>query len=93
MIENLTARLTAAFRLFDENCRVYQYLFKRNRERIPFKTYDNPVVNAAIHNRINYLNSKADSLYSIDICFVILYEGFRHKASILNSLTALPSDP
>ena len=92
-IENLTARLTAAFRLFDENCRVYQYLFKRNRERIPFQTNDNPVVNAAIHNRINYLNSKADSLYSIEICFVILYEGFRHKASILNSLVALPSNP
>jgi type IV secretory pathway VirB4 component len=86
-IENLTARLTAAFRLFDENCRVYQYLFKRNRERIPFKTYDNPVVNAAIHNRIDYLNTKADSLYSVQIRFVILYEGFRHKASILTRLS------
>ena len=74
-IENLTGRLTAAFRLFDENCRVYQYLFKRNGERIPFKTYDNPVVNAAIHNRINYLDTKADSLYSIEICFVILLRG------------------
>ena len=52
-----------------------------------------PVVNAAIHNRINYLNTKADSLYSIEICFVILYEGFRHKASILNCLAALPSNP
>lgn len=92
-IENLTGRLTAAFRLFDENCRVYQYLFKRNGERIPFKTSDNPVVNAAIHNRINYLETKADSLYSIEICFVILYEGFRHKASILNYLAALPSNP
>src|SRR5271165_2280375 len=92
-IENLTARLTAAFRLFDENCRVYQYLFKRNREHIPSKTYDNPIVNAAILNRIHYLNAKADSLYSVDICFVILFEGFRHKASILTSFAALPSDP
>ena len=92
-IENLTARLTAAFRLFDENCRVYQYLFKRNRASIPFKSYDNPVVNAAIQNRIDYLKSKADSLYSVDICFVVLYEGFRRKASILSSLLSLPSAP
>ncbi len=92
-IENLTARLTVAFRIFDENCRVYQYLFRRNGERIPCTTYNNPVVDTAIHNRNNFLNAKADSQYSMEICFVILYEGFRHKASILNSLAALPLNP
>src|SRR6266851_906276 len=92
-IENLTRRLTAAFRIFDEKCRVYQYLFKRNRENIPFKTYNNPVVDAAIQNRIAYLNGKADSLYSFQICYVVLYEGFRHKTSILASLGKLPSEP
>src|SRR5260221_6466780 len=60
-IENLTRRLTSAFRIFDEKCRVYQYLFKRNRENIPFKTYGNPVVNAAIQNRIAFLDEKAES--------------------------------
>src|ERR1700733_1094773 len=74
-VENLTRRLTSAFRIFDEKCRVYQYLFKRNRESIPFKTYDNPVVDAAIQNRIAYLNTKADSLYSFQIIYVALYEG------------------
>ena len=74
-IENLTRRLTAAFRIFDEKCRVYQYLFKRNRENIPFKTYNNPVVDAAIQNRIAYLNGKADSLYSFQIC----YDGIKRR--------------
>src|SRR5216683_2212947 len=92
-IENLTRRLTAAFRIFDEKCRVYQYLFKRNRENIPFKTYKNPVVDAAIQNRIAYLNGKADSLYSFQICYVVLYEGFRHQTSILASLGKLSSEP
>src|SRR5260370_33168762 len=59
-IENLTHRITAAFRIFDEKCRVYQYLFKRNRENIPFRNYQNPIVNAAIQNRIAYLNTKAE---------------------------------
>ncbi len=63
-IENLTRRLTSAFRVFDDKCRVYQYLFKRNREDIPFKTYSNKVVNAAIRNRIAFLEGKAESLYS-----------------------------
>jgi len=92
-IENLTRRLTAAFRIFDEKCRVYQYLLKRNRENIPFKTYENPIVNAAIENRIAYLKAKAESLYSFEICYVVLFEGFRYKSSILRSLGKLASDP
>jgi len=92
-VENLTRRLTAAFRIFDEKCRVYQYLFKRNRESIPFRTYQNPIVNAAIQNRIAYLNTKAESLYSFRICYVVLYEGFRYNASILDSLAKLASRP
>jgi type IV secretion system protein TrbE len=92
-IENLTHRLTAAFRIFDEKCRVYQYLFKGNQERIPFRTYANPVVNAAIENRIEHFKARASSLYSFQICYVVLYEGFRYKASLLKSLALLTSRP
>ena len=92
-IENLTKRLTAAFRTFDEKCRVYQYLFKRNQEQIPFKTYANPVINAAIENRIAYLKGKADSLYSFQIYYVVLYQGFRNNSSLLASLSKLASEP
>ena len=92
-IENLTQRLTAALRIFDEKCRLYQYLFKRNHERIPFKTYENSVVNAAIRNRVAFLDEKADSLYSLQIYYVVLYEGFRYKNSILQILANLFSEP
>src|SRR5882757_5389266 len=92
-IDNLTQRLTAAFRVFDEKCRVYQYLFKRNRENVPFQTYQNPIVNAAIRNRIEYLKTKAESLYSFQICYIVLCEGFRYNASILNSLAKIVSQP
>jgi type IV secretion/conjugal transfer VirB4 family ATPase len=92
-IDNLTRRLSAAFRVFDEKCRVYQYLFKRNRESILFKTYQNPIVNAAIENRIEYLKGKSDSLYSFQICYVVLYEGFRYHASVLKTLADLPTRP
>lgn len=74
-VDGLTKRLESAFRLFDENYRVYQYLFKRNNESIPFKTYGKPIVDAAIQNRIAYLASKAESLFSLRIYFVVLYEG------------------
>jgi type IV secretion system protein VirB4 len=92
-VDNLTQRLTAAFRIFDEKCRVYQYLFKRNEKCIPYKTYTNPVVNAAIENRMEYFKAKARSLYSFQICYVVLYEGFRHKTSLLKSLLKLASYP
>src|SRR6204780_4555870 len=72
-IDGLTKRLESALKLFDENCRVYQYLFKRNNETIPFKTYGNPVVDEAIRSRIAYLASKADSLFSLSLYYVVLY--------------------
>ena len=92
-IDNVTRRLAAAFRIFDEKYRVYQYMFKRNQESIPFKTYQNPIVNAAIESRIAYLQTKAESLYSFRIHYVVLYEGFRYKGSILQSLSKLASQP
>ena len=92
-IENLTRRLTVAFRVFDEKCRVYQYLFKRNRENIPFKTYDHPVVNAAIQNRIAFLGEKAESIYSFQIYYVVLFQGFRYETSFASRLAKLSSEP
>jgi len=92
-VDNLTKRLESALKLFGENFRVYQYLFKRNNETIPFKTYDNPVVNTAIQNRVAYLASKADQLFSLKIHYVILFEGFRYKRALLNTLRQITKNP
>ncbi|MGO8814290.1 MAG: hypothetical protein ACLQVG_06420 [Terriglobia bacterium] len=78
-IVSFTKRLGPAFKLLDEKCRVYQHLFKRNYPEIPHETYPNPIVNAAIENRIAYLRSKAESLHSLKLYYVILFEGFRYK--------------
>jgi type IV secretion system protein VirB4 len=51
-IDGSTKRLESALKLFDENYRLYQYLFKRNNEAIPYKLYGNPVVDTAIKNRL-----------------------------------------
>jgi hypothetical protein len=52
-----------------------------------------PVVNAAIENRVAYLKAKGDSLYSLQIYYVVLYEGFRNKASLITSLAKLAFQP
>src|ERR1700734_38727 len=77
-IDGLTKRLESALKLFDENYRVYQYLFKRNNENIPYKLYANPIVDTAIKNRIAYLGSKADTLFSLSVYYVVLYQGFQN---------------
>ena len=79
-IDGFTKRLESALKLFDENYRLYQYLFKRNNETIPYKLYDNPIVDAAIKNRIAYLGSKADTLFSLSVYYVVLYQGFQTSA-------------
>ncbi len=57
-LDGLTKRLESALKLFDENYRIYQYLFKRNNESIPYKLYDRPVVDTAIKNRLSILQAK-----------------------------------
>jgi type IV secretion/conjugal transfer VirB4 family ATPase len=92
-VDQVAKRLEAALRIFDEHCRVYQYLFKRNGVPIPFQTYGSPVVDTAIRNRMEFLKAKADSLYSLEIYYAVLYEGFRHQQRLVSSLGKLASEP
>jgi len=93
LIDNLTKRLESAFKIFDENIRVYQYLFKQNREEIPHQSYENPVVNAAVESRIRHLRGKADALYSLRIYYVILLDGVRQQGSLASVLARIAANP
>jgi len=92
-LDTLTKRLESAFRLFDSNFRIYQYLFKRNHETIPHKKYANPIVNTAIENRIRYFEKKADTLYSLKVFYMVLFEDFRYKQALLRSLAEFHKNP
>src|SRR6202045_4500168 len=92
-IDGFTKRLESAVKLFDENFRVYQYLFKRNNETIPYKLYANPIVDTAIKNRIAYLRAKADTLFSLAVYYVVLYEGFQTSQKLGGALAEFPKNP
>ncbi|MGD0965272.1 MAG: type IV secretion system DNA-binding domain-containing protein [Candidatus Acidiferrales bacterium] len=91
--DGLTKRLESALRLFDENHRVYQYLFKRGHESIPFKMYGNAVVDAAISNRMTYLASKAESLFSLSVYYVVLYRAFQAPHKLARTWELLRRNP
>src|ERR1700722_16870224 len=92
-IDGFTKRLESALKLFDENYRLYQYLFKRNNEAIPYKLYNNSIVDAAIKNRIAYLGSKADTLFSLSIYYVVLYQGFQNLKRLGSALAEFSKSP
>jgi type IV secretion/conjugal transfer VirB4 family ATPase len=92
-LDGLTKRLESALKLFDDNYRIYQYLFKRNNETIPYKLYGNPVVDTAIKNRIGFFAAKAGTLFSLSIYYVIFFEGFRYTRSLGSSLLEIPKRP
>src|ERR1700679_1991897 len=92
-IDAFTKRLESALKLFDENYRVYQYLFKRNNETIPYQVYDNPIVDLAIRTRIAYLQGKSDNLFSLSVYFVVTYQGAQTSVKLGNALAALPTNP
>ena len=92
-IDALTKRLESAMRLFDENFRIYQLLFKRNREPIPHTYCGKPVVDAAIRNRIAYFEEKGDSVFSLSIFLVVLCPALAARRSLTNTILELPANP
>jgi type IV secretion/conjugal transfer VirB4 family ATPase len=92
-VDALTKRFESALRLFDENYRVYQFLFKRNRQAIPHSFCGNPVVDAATRDRIAHFEGKADTLFSLSIYFVILCPALAARRGLAGTLLEFPSRP
>jgi len=92
-IDNIAKRLQAAIRLFDPRYRIYQYLFKSNHEPDPLPSHPNPYVDMALKERARYFQQKADRLYSLQIYYVILFEGFRYKQSFSGQLAGAFQNP
>src|SRR2546427_1922982 len=74
-VDQIAQRVEVAFRLFDENFRLYQYLIKTHAKPIEYRKSELPVVEEALASRADYLNSKA--LHQIDLYWVVVYEGCR----------------
>ena len=91
--EYAVKRLESALKAFGQGFHVYQYLFKANRPEIPFASYDDPIVEAAVEQRRQFFESKRDHLYQIEIFYVVLLEGARSKRGIGTALARLFSDP
>jgi len=92
-VDALTKRLESALRLFDENYRVYQLLFKRNQHDIPHSFCGKPVVDAAIRDRVAYFREKADTLFSLSIYFVVLCPALAARRSLSTTLMEIPENP
>jgi type IV secretion/conjugal transfer VirB4 family ATPase len=92
-IDGFTKRLESALKLFDENCLVYQYLFKRNNQVIPYQLYANPVVDAAIESRMAYLASKAGTLFSLSVYYILLYQRSETSTRLETTLSRFLEHP
>jgi type IV secretion/conjugal transfer VirB4 family ATPase len=86
-------RLESALKAFGEGFHIYQYLFKTNRPEIPFATYDDALIDAAIDQRREFFESKRDRLYEIELFYVIVLEGARSKTGIIPAILRMPRDP
>jgi len=91
--EYAVKRLEAALKAFGPGFHVYQYLFKSNRPEIPFASYDDPVVEAAIDQRRQFFEAKRDQLYQVEIFYAVVLEGPRSKTGVGAALAQLFRDP
>jgi len=92
-IDAFTKRLESALRLFDENYRVYQLLFKRNGQTIPHSFCGKTVLDTAIRDRVAYFAAKSDNLFSLSIYVVILCPALSARRSLANSIFDFGRNP
>jgi type IV secretion/conjugal transfer VirB4 family ATPase len=93
-IDSFARRFESALRSLTEEFRLYQYVVKRTGPTIPHKEYpEAQVVNRAIHERMDFLESKAETLCSLELYFVVMYEGWRERPSQRRSVLDLLRDP
>ena len=74
-LDSATKRLETAFKLFGPEFRVYQYLFKSHFIPEASRLYENAIVQKAEQERAHYFAEKADEMFSIRLCYVLLYQG------------------
>ena len=91
--EYAVKRLEAVLKAFGPGFHVYQYLFKSNRPEIPFRRYDDPIVEAAIEQRRQFFEEKRDHLYQVEIFYCIVLEGARSKTGLGAAMARLFHDP
>jgi hypothetical protein len=75
---------------------VYQYLFKQNRPEIPFAHDYDPVGEAAIDQRRQFLEAKRNELYQVATFYCIVLEGSpmtRFRSSFAYGEAPRPSFP
>ena len=91
--EYAVKRLEAALKIFGPGFHACQYLLKTNRPQIPFQSYDDPIVQAAVNQRKDFFDSKLESLFEVEIFYAIVIEGTRSKTGVTAALKQLATDP
>lgn len=86
-------RLESAFRILDEDARLYQVLFRHNRPRIPHADYTSPLVRESATQRAKFLERKTDRLYSVEVFWILMVDGSYAKSGLMHALTQLPTTP
>ncbi|HWB83492.1 MAG TPA: hypothetical protein VG675_05100 [Bryobacteraceae bacterium] len=92
-LDRVARRFESAVRNFSADFRIYQVLLKRDHAPLPYRHYENAVVEAAIQDRIEYLRRNSESLYTLDLFLVFCYEGWSHHRDLGERARQIARDP
>jgi type IV secretory pathway VirB4 component len=79
--EAIVRRFEQALRQLDDSCRLYQYLVKRPATIAPPVEHPNALVHGTLQRRSAFLAERAATLFEYETYAVLLYEGWRSRAS------------
>ena len=81
-LEQVARRFEAAVHAFTGGFRIYQIMLKRDRAELSSEEPANPTVREAVRNRIDYLRSKADTLYTLDVAIAVVFDAGLRKSNL-----------
>jgi type IV secretion/conjugal transfer VirB4 family ATPase len=91
--EAVTRRFEIALRVLDESMRLSQYVLKRNRVAVPHTPSTDPVVDALLSRRQQWLEAKGADLYTLQLYAVVLAESRTDTQTSLSRLRSLLRAP
>lgn len=92
-VEQVVQRFDAALRMFTGAFRIYQIMLKRDHAELPTEEPVNPTVREAVRNRTDYLRSKADTLYSLDLAMAFVYDPGLGKPDLAGRIRSVLQRP
>jgi type IV secretion system protein VirB4 len=92
-LDSVSRRFQSAVRMFNENYKLFQYLFRTSNPPIEHSTYPEGIVGDTARSRVEWFGKKSKDLYTLEGYLVITLQAWTASSGLSATLARLKSNP